>query len=257
MSARVFTAFFLRELHAAVVGRSIHIFWVLSLIAGCIPLGGGQEGSEIYFLLQGGLYLIPLFSLLVGIGSAQNETEERAFLMSQPVPAASRLLGKFIAVWIIAMIGVVLLTAPIAFSGIPDGLLFLGIQITSLAGIFIALGLAAGFSTTDRLRAYLSGFCLWLALLVGTDLLALVTAQNGFAANSPNMWIALLMGNPMDAFRIGSLLEIGKIPFEMDTLPPLGRWWLGNPALWYALLSLAWISLSLAWAGLRLEQRRT
>jgi ABC-2 type transport system permease protein/Cu-processing system permease protein len=257
MSARVFIAFFVREFRAALVGRSVHIFWTLALVAGLNPVWRAREGTEGYLILQCGLYLIPLFALLLGIGSAQNESEERAFLMSQPIDSASRVLGKFLALWTMALVAVGLVIAPTVLTNVGlAGLAFLGVQISAIAGIFSALGLAVGFSTIDRLRAFLSGLCVWLALLVGTGLLALAAAHSGLAREKPDLWIALLMGNPLDSLRIGVLLELGQIPFEADALPPLGRWWLAHPGRWYGVLSLLWITLSLLWAGFCLQRRK-
>jgi hypothetical protein len=258
MIPRVFAAFFLREFRAALVGRSVHLFWVLALVAGLIPVWRAREGTEAYLILQFGLYLIPLFTLLVGIGSAQNESEERAFLVSQPIDSVSRVLGKFLALWIMALVAVALMMSPAIFITVDlVDFVFLGVQISASAGIFSALGLAVGFATTDRLRAFLSGLCVWFALLMGTGLLALAAASSGFAVERPDLWVTWLMVNPLDALRIGALLELGQIPFEGDALPSLGRWWLAHPGLWYGLLSLFWIMLSLVLACLFLRRRRS
>lgn len=257
MTSRVFTAFFLREIRAAALGRFIHVFWALALIAGFLPLDAEDEGSGAMALLPFCLYFLPLFSLLAGIGSAQNETEEREILLTQPLGSIPRVAGKFLALWLIAGSAALPLVLPTALhGGDTHGLVFLGLHAAAIAGIFAALGLAAGFSTADRTRAYLGGLCLWLVLLTGASLVALATARNGFAEESPLVWISLLMASPLDALRIGALLQLGKIPFDPGAVPPLAKWWLVNPGTWFAVLTAGWLALALGWSAFRLDHRR-
>jgi hypothetical protein len=254
---RVFAAFFRREIRAAALGRFIHVFWVLALLAGLLPVGEDDDGGGALALLPFCIYFLPLFALLAGVGSAQNETEEREILLAQPLGAVPRALGKFLALWLVAGSAALPLVLPLAVRGGDlRELGFLGAHAAAVSGIFAALGLAVGFSTADRTRAYLGGLCLWLVLLAGFDLIALAAARNGFAEESPRLWISLLMASPLDALRIGSLLRLGQIPFDTATVPPVGRWWLGHPITWFAALSFCWIASALGWAAWRLERRR-
>ncbi len=257
MNFRVFRAFFLREIRAAALGRFVHVFWGMALLAGWLPVWDDTDGAEVYILLQFCLYLVPLFSLLAGVGSAQNETEERETLLAQPIGATARVTGKFLALWIIVALAAVPLVLPSALNGGDlDGLIYLAAHAAAVGGIFAALGLAVGFSTADRSRAYLGGLCLWLLLLVGFDIVALMMAHSGAAEVSPQLWISLLMASPLDSLRVGALLKLGKIPFDITVAPTVGQWWLANPGLWFALLTSCWIAVSLAWAAWRLERRR-
>ncbi len=257
MSWRVFSAFYLREIRAAALGRFIHVFWILALAAGLLPMGEDDDGGGALALLPFCLYFLPIFALLAGVGSAQNETEEREILLAQPLGAMARALGKFLALWLAAGSAALPLVLPLALRGGDlRELAFLGAHAAAAAGIFAALGLAVGFSTADRTRAYLGGLCLWLVLLAGFDLIALAAARNGFAEQSPRLWISLLMASPLDALRIGALLRLGQIPFDSASVPPVGKWWLGHPAAWFAALSFFWIAISLGWAAWRLERRR-
>jgi hypothetical protein len=255
---RALWAFFLRELHAATLNRFVYFFCGVSLLAGFVPLwadpAGGAAGTAAHTLLQASLYLVSLFALLTGVGSAQNEEEEQPFLMTQPVGRGCRVVSKFAALWLITGAATVLLVLPSIIAG-AEMLWLLWRHAFGLGGVFVALGLAVGFSIGDRVKAHMTGLCVWLGLLVGSDLLALATAKAGLAESHPQAWLALLMANPLDALRIGVLLEIGRIPFEAESAPPLGRWWLTHLGLWFACLCTCWMLLSLAWSRFRLEWR--
>lgn len=256
-SKSILGAFFQRELRAASVGRFIHVFWGIALLGGLVPVIFETQGGESYLLLQWCLYIMPLFALLAGIGSAQNEAEEEIFLLSQPVSSIRRVAEKFLALWLIVAVAVVPLVLPsLLQGGQRDSLAFLTTHAIAVGGIFSALGLAIGFSTQDRLKAYLAGLCMWLFLLVGFSLIAIAAAHAGFAESSPQLWTLLLMINPLEAMRVGALLNLGKIPFDLSLAPPLGRWWLENPQRWLIMLSAVWITLSLVWAAWRIEKRR-
>ncbi len=257
---RAVAAFLGRELHAAVLNRLILSFSAVASLAGLAPLfadvGGDPTTTAAYMLLQATLYLIPLVSLLIATGSAQSEAEEQPILMSQPVRRGSRVIGKFLALWLVIAIAALLLVAPAAFAGASLGaLLFLWLHALGTGGTFAALGLAIGFSTADRVKAHMIALAAWLLFLAGGDLIALALAQTGAMQRLPDLWLALLMLNPLDALRIGGLLSLDRIPFDIATAPPLGQWWLGNLGLWFAMLSTGWIALSLAWSLFRLERQ--
>lgn len=260
LNFRATRAFFLRELRAAVLNRFIYLFALVALVAGLVPQWTdpvADTETTAHALLPAALYLIPLFSLLTGIGSAQNEDEESMLLMSQPVSGGPRVLGKFAALWLIIGATSLLLMAPsLTFGVAAADLQFLWAHILGTGGIFVAFGLCVGIGITDRVKAYLTGLCLWLIFLVGFDLLALLTARHAIAQSNPSGWIALLMISPLDSLRIHSLLELGRIPFDPNSLPPLGRWWLADTARWFTLLSTAWITFFLLWSWYRLDHRR-
>ncbi len=257
---RAIAAFFSRELRAAMLNRFSYFFCGASLFAGLIPLVA-DPGSDItetatYTLLQASLYLVPLFSILMGVGSAQSEIEEQPVLMSQPVGRGARVVGKFVALWVIIGVAALLLVLPSLVSGSRCGsLLFIGLHTLEAGGVFAAMGLGIGFSTSDRVKAHMGGLCAWFIFLAGFDLLALAAAQTSLAQEMPQLWLALLMVNPLDALRVSVLLTLNRVPFDVATAPPLGRWWLGNLAVWFAILSAGWIALSLAWSRFRLERQ--
>ncbi len=259
IDVRALGAFFFRELHAALLNRFLYVFCGVSLIAGFVPVlvdpTNDITETAAYTLLQASLYLIPLFAMLTGVGAAQSDNEEQPFLMSQPVGRGARVLGQFAALWLISGVAVLLLVLPSAFYGARLGsLVFIWLHALGVGGVFSAIGLAIGFSTKDRLKAHMLGLCAWFMCLAGFDLFALSAAQTAFAQKLPQLWLAPLMANPLDALRISALLTLGRIPFDAASAPPLGRWWLNNLATWFVILCAAWIALSLAWSRVRLER---
>lgn len=248
---RALLAFFLREGRTSMLSRSVHLLGGLCLAAGLLPLWSGGGGHT---LLQACLWIVPLFALLAGIGSAQSEEEERAFLASQPVGGGHRVAGKFLALALMLAAATALLVLPAAIAG-TAGLPVLWAHAVAIGAIFAALGLAIGFSTGDRVKAHMLGLFLWLLLLVGSDLLALATARGGWAADHPDAWLGLLMANPLDSLRIGMVIRLERVPFEASALSPLGRWWMDHLGVWFAILTTVWTLLALTWAGFRLRRR--
>ena len=52
--------------------------------------------------------------------------------------------------------------------------------------------------------------------------------------------VALLMLNPLDAFRIQALFALEQIPPESANKTPLAHWWLTHAGVWLAILSTTW-----------------
>jgi|GEM_PF-476541 len=262
-ASRTFTQWrvmFAREWQTALLNRFVHLLGIALLLAGLAPLAGDYAGAAApFFLVQAVLYLVPLFALLIGVGSAQSDLEERAFLLSQPVSRNVMLLGRWAALWVLMSLGCALLIAPALVAGAsPAALGFLGGSAAALSGVFLAVGIAFGLATPDRVRAHLAVLCAWFALLAGGDLLALGLAQMGYLRETPTLWLLLLMFNPLDAFRIGALFSLDSVPLEVTHIPPLGRWWLAHPGLHLALLCGGWMLVALgvcAWRLRRMEVR--
>lgn len=255
----IFLVIFARELRTAFLNRLVLVFCGVSLLAGGIPVWAdpGRDFSEtaLYALLQAGLYLIPLFAILIGVGSAQNEQEEHLLLMSQPMSRGTRVWGKFAALGFLVAGAVFLLVLPAALAGCRLGALgFLWFHIVGVGGVFLALGLGVGFSGTDRVKAHMVGLCVWLILLAGWNVLALVAAQFPDVQQWPQVWVSLLMINPLDALRISTMFSLDKIPFEVGTAPALAQWWLGHLSLWFVIVCVVWIGIALAWSRYQIER---
>lgn len=237
----------------------MHVFSGAALLAGIAPLladtGPAVGETAPYFLLQAILYLVPLFALLIGAGSAQSDQEERVFFFSQPAGRGASALGKFFALWALISLALVLLVLP---SAIGDSalapLVFLWLLAVGAGGVFLGLGLAAGFSTNDRVKAHLAALCVWLVFLAGFDLAALAGANFPSIQKMASLWIALLMVNPLDSLRIGALFSMGRVPFDASQVPALAQWWLAHPGISFAAVSVFWMTAALLWSDVRLER---
>jgi ABC-type transport system involved in multi-copper enzyme maturation permease subunit len=247
-------AILLRELHSALVNRYLQIFSVLALGCGIGAVFLSEaEHAPIFFVLQVALYCVPLFALLAGVSSARAEAEEWPILFAQPVPRTGWLLAKFAAQWALFAVVLLLLFGPALCFGAPAApLARLFVQTAVLGGVFTALGSAAGIFAHERVQALILGISAWLGALVGLDLLALGAAQWSTLQKLPDLWVGLLMVNPLDAFRIQALFAMEQIPAEAANKTPLAAWWLEHAGLWFLLVAAAWAALLLIVTSRRL-----
>lgn len=250
-------ACFAREIRVSLLNRFLHVFSAATLLAGIVPLFAEQARGDAapYFLLQTLLYLVPLFALLAGTGSAQSDQDEYPFLLTQPVRRGVLVLGKFFALVLLLAVALLLLVIPSALADTAIApLAFLWLSGAGVGAVFVALGLACGFAIHDRVKAHLVSSCVWLLFLAGFDLLAVAGAHLPFVQARPEMWAATLMLNPLDALRIGALFCIDKIPFDSAQATPLVQWWLNHIQLWFALLVATWTGFALIFSTRRLSR---
>jgi hypothetical protein len=249
-------AVLLREFRDALINRYFQVFSVLSLLGGAAAFVLSEDTHSIAFLiLQVSLYFVSLFALLAGASSAQAEREEWQMLFAQPVPRAAYIIGKFIAYLSIFSAVLVLLFLPglVAGSG-AQRIAMLYLQTLLLAAAFLAVGLAAGFLAHDRAQALIAGVSAWLLFLFGFDLVALFAARWDFVQKFPDLWVGLLMLNPLDSFRIEALFALEQIPAEAANKTPLASWWIGHAGLWFSMVAAFWTVALVALAGLRLNR---
>jgi ABC-type transport system involved in multi-copper enzyme maturation permease subunit len=249
-------AVLLREFRDALINRYFQVFAVLSLLGGAAAFVLGEDEHSIAFLLlQISLYFVSLFALLAGASSAQGEHDEWPLLFVQPVPRAAYVLGKFIAY--LSIFGAVLLL--LFLPGVAAGsggqrIAMLYLQTLLLAAAFLALGLAAGFLASDRAQALIAGVSVWLLLLFGIDLIALFAARWELVQKVPDLWVSLLMLNPLDSFRIEALFALEQIPAEAANKTPLASWWIAHATLWFSVITTCWCTAFVALASWRLNR---
>jgi ABC-type transport system involved in multi-copper enzyme maturation permease subunit len=255
LEAGTLRAVLLRELRGALVNRYFQVFSVLALGGGVAAVAFSEAANAAaFFILQIALYFVSLFALLAGVSSARAENEEWPILFAQPVPRLACILGKFAALWGIFSGVLVLLFVPALFGkNSPAALAQLYLNTLGLAAIFGSLGLCAGIIGHDRVQALVLGVSVWLFLLFGVDLIALFAAQWPTLQKAPDVWVALLMANPLDAFRIQALFAMEQIPAEAANKTPLAAWWLNHASLWFAIVSAAWTAALLFLTSRRLE----
>lgn len=249
-------AIFAREFRAALINRYFQVFCALGLVGGIAAAIFSEDANAAAFLyLQIGLYFVSLFALLAGVGSAQGEREEWQLLFTQPVPRAVYALGKFCVLWSIFGVVLVLMFVPGFFAGSPIAALArLYFETLLLSAAFLAFGLAAGYLAHDRAHALIVGVSGWLLLLFGVDLVALFAARWSAIQNLPDFWMALLMLNPLDSYRINLLFALQQIPAEAADKTPLASWWIAHAGVWFVTIAALWSATFIAVAGLRLNR---
>ena len=241
-----------RELQAAVLNRYLQVFCVLAVAGGIgAALLADTADAAPMLILQIALYFVSLFALLIGTSSARAESSEWPLLFAQPI-ARSRLSAREISCALPLMFAglLALLFLPTLFVRPPDATL-LGLygRTLTLAAMFVALGLTAGFLARDRVQGLVLGVSAWLFFLFGLDLVALLLARWSFLQQAPDIWAALLMLNPLDAFRIDALFAMERIPAEAGGQTNLTSWWLAHSGLWFVLISFVWMTGLLGWTA--------
>ncbi len=250
-------AMLLREFRAALINRYFQVFSALSLLGGCAAILFSEDSQSVALLiLQVALYFVSLFALLAGVSSAQAEREEWPLLFTQPVPRDTFVIGKFIAYLSIfgAVLGLLFLPGLFSGASLPV-LALLYLHTLLLAATFLALGLMAGFLANDRSQALIAGVTMWLLLLFGFDLIALFAARWTLFQGMPDLWVAFLMLNPLDSFRIEALFVLEQIPAEAANKTPLANWWIGHAGLWFSLIAVFWSATLLALSSWPLKHR--
>ena len=252
---RILRALFAREFRAALINRYFQVFCALGLLGGIAAAIFSEDvNATAVFHVQIAIYFVSLFALLAGVGSAQAEREEWQLLFTQPLPRAACVVGKFCA--LLAMFGGVLLLmfVPGALAGSPvHALAPLYLETLLLAGTFLACGLAAGYFAHDRAQGLIVAVSAWLLLLFGLDLLALFAARWSAIQTVPDLWVALLMCNPLDSFRINALFALQQIPAEAANKTVLANWWIAHAGVWFVLIAVMWSTMLVTLAGLRLK----
>ena len=243
-----------RELQAAMLNRYLQVFCALALAGGIgAALLADTADAAPMLILQLALYFVSLFALLIGTSSARAESSEWPLLFAQPIARTTFLLGKFLALALMFAGLLALLFLPTIFVRPPDRVV-LGLygRTLALAAMFVALGLGAGFLARDRVQGLVLGVSAWLFFLFGLDLVALLAARSSSLQQAPELWAALLMLNPLDAFRIDALFAMERIPAEAASHSGLTSLWLAHSGLWFVVISFVWMTGLLAATARRL-----
>ena len=249
-------ALFLREFRLALINRYFHVFSALALIGGIAAALFSEDANATgFFHLQVALYFVSLFALLAGVGSAQAEREEWQLLFTQPLPRSRYVIGQFFALVSIFAGVLLLLFLPPLFVGADLRMMaLLYLQTLLLAATFLACGLTAGYFAHDRAQALIVGVSAWLLLLFGVDLIALFAARWSGIQKVPDLWVVMLMLNPLDSFRIEALFALQQIPAEAASKTPLAGWWTAHAGAWFAGMAVVWSAAMVTLASLRMSR---
>jgi len=249
-----------REFLSHRVNRFLHAHVLLVLIAGLLPLltpGDAFTRGASWWLLHAVLYAISLSALLLGLSSAQAEVEEFNWLLGQPAGVAPWLAGKTAALTILVGGATALLALPtIVVGGFSRELIIVALGGSGAAAVCASAGLALGFWIRDSVRGLIGAVGVWFVLLFGVDLFLLAVAGVPSIQQQPNVWVAALMSNPLDAFRVTVLFSIEHAAFTGIDAGQLTGWWIAHSLSWLSIILGLWWSGSaaLAWLGAR---RRT
>jgi hypothetical protein len=242
------------------LNRFLYSHVVLVLVVGALPMltpGDGFSRGAAWWLLHGVLYAVSLSSLLLGLSSAHAETEEYVWIMGQPAGIVPWLAGKAVGLVLLTGGSTALLALPtLVLGGASRELAVVTGGAMGVAAVCALAGFALGFWIRDGVRGLIAALAVWFAMLFGVDLLLLAVAGAPWVQANPDVWIALLMANPLDAFRITVLFSVERAAFGSLNAGALTNWWAANAVMWLGLLCLLWVTIGgvLAWLGLR---RRT
>lgn len=244
-----------REILSHRLNRFLHAHIALALVAGLLPLLTPDEAlarGAAWWLLHAVLYAISLSALLLGLSSAQAETEEFTWLLGQPSGVGPWLAGKAAALTVLVASASALIGIPTVFAGGGSHeLLLVTLGAAGVSAVCALVGLALGFWIHDAVRGLIGAIAVWFGLLFGTDLLLLALAGAPGVQQQPDLWVAALMANPLDAYRVTVLFSVERAAFSGLDAGRLTGWWVGHALTWLTIVFGLWFaaSASLAWLG--------
>lgn len=239
------------------LNRFLYAHLALVVIAGFLPLltpDAGLVRGAAWWLLHAVLYAVSLSSLLLGLSSAQAESEEFVWLLGQPRGVGPWLAGKVLGLVVLAGGSALLLGVPTTlFGGGSAALTLATCGAAGVASLCALAGLAVGFWIRDSVRGLIAAIATWFVLLFGVDLLLLASAGAPWVQRSPDVWVAALMLNPLDAYRVTVLFAVEKAAFSGLQAGRLAGWWIGHAAAWLGISTLLWAGLAwlASWLGAR------
>ncbi len=185
--------------------------------------GFGRTAAGLINLV---LFLAPLMGLTLGAQalSAEREQGTLAYLMAQPVSLAEIFLAKFLGL-AIAIGGAVVIgfslssLAIVSWSGGSGVELFLRLLPLTLllAWSTLALGFLISARSDKTVTALGIGVVMWILLVLIGDLGLMGTSV--VVGISPELLLGLTIINPLEAFRIGAIMQIRG---SLELLGPAG-----------------------------------
>lgn len=246
-----------REFLSHRLNRFLHAHVLLVVAAGLLPLltpGDSLARGASWWLLHAVLYAVSLSALLLGLSSAQAEAEEFTWLIGLPSGIGPWLTGKAIALVTLVVAAAGLLAVPTLFlSGGSSELFVAAFGAAGVSAVCSLAGLAIGLWIRDQVRGLIVAVAVWFILLFGTDLFLIAVAGGSATQQHPDFWVAALMVNPLDAFRITVVFSVERAAFSGLDAGSLTRWWVAHSTLWLTIVFALWTAGAscLAWLGAR------
>lgn len=164
------------------------------------------------------LYIVPLFSLIMGTLSFTGDKGSTELLYSQPVSrnevVTGKLLGLFLAITAATVIGFSGAGIIVASGNGPEGLLQYALFVfLSLALSLVFLSLSVVVATLNRRKSKAFGIVLflWFFFVLFYDLLT-IGGTLFLKGQSANTFLFLsLFGNPVDMVRVATLISLDNV----------------------------------------------
>jgi Cu-processing system permease protein len=217
-----------KEMLDAVRNRWFHVFVVFFfLLSASITYfglaGSGGIGLESFnrataSLLNLILFVIPLFTLILGGSSITGEREQGTWmlLMSKPITAAELVLGKYLglasSMVLAIMIGFGLIGILTAFRFSPSEAkaYFMFVLLSILLTLsFLSLAILISAAAKRRVTAVVGGIIGWFVAVMLYDI-AVMGGAKLFAGKMVDYFLLVsLLANPVDSIRILGIVHLG------------------------------------------------
>jgi Cu-processing system permease protein len=217
-----------KEMLDAVRNRWFHVFVVFFfLLSASITYfglaGSGGIGLESFnrataSLLNLILFVIPLFTLILGGSSITGEREQGTWmlLMSKPITAAELVLGKYLglasSMVLAIMIGFGLIGILTAFRFSPSEAkaYFMFVLLSILLTLsFLSLAILISAAAKRRVTAVVGGIIVWFVAVMLYDI-AVMGGAKLFAGKMVDYFLLVsLLANPVDSIRILGIVHLG------------------------------------------------
>ncbi|QYM78869.1 hypothetical protein K0B96_16430 [Horticoccus luteus] len=246
-----------REFLSHRLNRFLYAHVLLVLTAGLLPLltpGDALARGAAWWLLHAVLYAISLSALLLGLSSAHAETDEFTWLLGQPAGIGPWLAGKAAALIVLVAGSTALLGVPTWCAGGGSRELFLVTAgAAGVSAVCAMAGLVVGCWIRDHVPGLIAAVAVWFVLLFGADFLLLAVAGGELTQAHPDVWVGVLMMNPLDAFRVTVLFTVERAAFSGIDAGQLTAWWVTHALAWLVTILTAWIAGAgaCAWLGAR------
>ncbi len=221
--------------------------------------------SGLYSAMGLSAYLLPLLGLLVGAMDMAGD-QEGGMLHLLAAQAGRRyqiILGKYLGLGTLLVLATGALVAAAGMGLAARGLVFPPEVLAAfwgltagLVAVYLGLGLAIGTLSGSRLTALVIALSAWVAAVFLYDLAIFAFLGWGGAGQIPVVMASALLMNPVDAFRVLTIMLLGNL----TALGPSGAALMRMvPPPWGALsLGLAlvlWVASTLAAAVLSLTRK--